>query len=415
MGQTNTAEKQRSRTSSNAAAHPADRNDMGGGRSKPHPIRRDQNDPQRDNLEASQHNNASHSSYNPYNQHTHSNNPLTPGSFSSQPPSLAAQVLQLVDDDPEHSNSTFDLALAQVQAGGEGGLSDLHMQAAGMGIGMPMGRGDVDQLRIQYDTLTLNTESEYPERETVVPHTFKWEGEGENVYVSGSFNGWQGKTLLNKVAVEGLGNARFSLVMDLPPGEYYYRFIVDDEWRMSKHQPVAESNGYRANKLVVNQPVFEDYSQPYSDSDEDEYLKPSSTKSGLDGKSRTKTYSQVIPDYKQYDKQPRKLPPQLTSHILNRKATWGSVDPLVLPIPSHVNLNHLYVNTLRVKTTKDGDGNVLSKSHTIDDSEVSVTSVTQRFKTKNHARSSAKFVTTIFLSPAPKDGFFLNRKIQQAH
>jgi hypothetical protein len=62
------------------------------------------------------------------------------------------------------------------------------------------------------------------------------------------------------------------------------------------------------------------------------------------------------------------------------------IDPYVLPAPQHVTLNHLYV---------------YGYGKTPGESELLVTGITQRFKTKSFAHSQPKFVTTVYYSPKP--------------
>lgn len=52
---------------------------------------------------------------------------------------------------------------------------------------------------------------------------------GQSVYVTGSFNSWQGKLAMQKNQNE------FTLFLNIPPGKYYYKFIVDGEWCASHH------------------------------------------------------------------------------------------------------------------------------------------------------------------------------------
>lgn len=72
------------------------------------------------------------------------------------------------------------------------------------------------------------------------------------------------------------------------------------------------------------------------------------------------------------------MPPHLNTILLNSDA---GADPYVLPAPSHVTLNHLYVY-----------GNEASD-------DVVVTGMTQRFRTKAFANIAPKFVTTVYYMP----------------
>lgn len=75
---------------------------------------------------------------------------------------------------------------------------------------------------------------------------FKWEEAGENVLVSGTFNEWKEKVPLEK------SDDVFTAKMELPAGEYLYKYFVDDQWVINKNQPTkADEEGADNNVLVV--------------------------------------------------------------------------------------------------------------------------------------------------------------------
>jgi len=86
-------------------------------------------------------------------------------------------------------------------------------------------------------------------------------------------------------------------------------------------------------------------------------------------KQEEEVYGQFTPDADDYAKEPPPLPPHLRHIILNKPS--ASVDPLELPTPQHVALNHLYCTAI-----KDG---------------MMVLGITQRYK--------QKFTTTVFYCP----------------
>jgi 5'-AMP-activated protein kinase regulatory beta subunit len=47
---------------------------------------------------------------------------------------------------------------------------------------------------------------------------------GANVYLTGDFNGWSGKIPMHR------SHNDFTLILDMPPGKYHYKFIVDNSW-----------------------------------------------------------------------------------------------------------------------------------------------------------------------------------------
>ncbi|GAA5986377.1 hypothetical protein JCM10908_003729 [Rhodotorula pacifica] len=98
-----------------------------------------------------------------------------------------------------------------------------------------------------------------------VPTLIKWkdedgqekpdEGKGrkakgpKEVFVTGTFaKGWKTKIELRKTDASD-----FSALISLPPGPHRLKFIVDDEWKASKHLPVAtDADGNLINYLQVN-------------------------------------------------------------------------------------------------------------------------------------------------------------------
>merc|ERR1712166_928795 len=196
-----------------------------------------------------------------------------------------------------------------------------------------------------------------------VPTAFKWSHGGERVFVTGGFNNWQGKIMMHR---NEDNPKEFVLVIDIPPGTHQYKFIVDDEWRLNPDSPKVVCSGVTNNEVDVKRPVFEHISSPFDDSDDDD----------VDDQGRPVQYGQVIPGAEVYAANPPKAPPHLgqSNIILNKVSDKG--DPYVLGIPGHEMLNHVIVN---------GNGN--------EKSDVLITSITQRFRTKPSISVTPKFVT----------------------
>lgn len=51
--------------------------------------------------------------------------------------------------------------------------------------------------------------------------------EAKEVVVSGEFNGWA----KDQIRLSANGNGQWQATLDLPPGEYQYRLLIDGEWR----------------------------------------------------------------------------------------------------------------------------------------------------------------------------------------
>ncbi|KAI3455197.1 hypothetical protein Pfo_011860 [Paulownia fortunei] len=62
---------------------------------------------------------------------------------------------------------------------------------------------------------------------------FTWRYGGHQVFLSGSFNGWSER--IPMVLVEG-SETIFQRIIDLPPGCYQYKFLVDGTWRVDQQQ-----------------------------------------------------------------------------------------------------------------------------------------------------------------------------------
>lgn len=73
--------------------------------------------------------------------------------------------------------------------------------------------------------------------------TFIWPHWGSHVEVAGNYDGWKSRTVLKKQS-----DGKFVVVMDLDPGTYEYKFIVDGEW----HHDGEQRFGYDGNGNVNN-------------------------------------------------------------------------------------------------------------------------------------------------------------------
>ena len=63
---------------------------------------------------------------------------------------------------------------------------------------------------------------------------------GRQVFVAGSFSDWQPKHKLSDKDGRGVYTARIQLV----PGEYEYKFVVDGEWRLDAANPNFVPNDF---------------------------------------------------------------------------------------------------------------------------------------------------------------------------
>lgn len=91
--------------------------------------------------------------------------------------------------------------------------------------------------------------------ESVKPVLLSWKGPGEKVVIKGSFDGWAAEWPLSRQVGkdENLQDGAFALKVLLRPGEYTYKFRVDDEWTVANDQPKSvDSSGFTNNMLMVD-------------------------------------------------------------------------------------------------------------------------------------------------------------------
>ncbi|GFS64663.1 5'-AMP-activated protein kinase subunit beta-1 [Nephila pilipes] len=192
------------------------------------------------------------------------------------------------------------------------------------------------------------------------PTVFKWEGGGKEVLISGTFSDWKPVPM-----VESQGD--FALILDVPEGEHQYKFLVDGQWIHSSSQPTVNNDmGTKNNVLTVQKSDFEVFEALALDSTS------SSSGSSANCNLPAGSFSQEIPPRRPYDKSvgPPVLPPHLLEVILNKDVALNN-EPILLPEPNHVMLNHLYALSI-----KDG---------------VMILSATLRYK--------KKYVTTLLYKP----------------
>lgn len=80
--------------------------------------------------------------------------------------------------------------------------------------------------------------------------TFVWPYAASHVFVTGTFTAWE--TLLPLERVSTRDGCAFVCSKPLPPGDYQYKFIVDNVWRHAPDQPVAyDERGIINNVLTV--------------------------------------------------------------------------------------------------------------------------------------------------------------------
>jgi len=209
-----------------------------------------------------------------------------------------------------------------------------------------------------------------------LPTIIKYAGQGKDVYLCGTFNGWQ-KLRMSR------SHKDFVAMIELGEGDHEYKFLVDGQWITDPVAPTIEnSTGIKNNIIHVQKEDFDAFEA--LDMDLATVTKAQSHKAAKANQLRPQTnFGQEMPllsgtistsggneSRSSQSSGPPILPPHLLQVILN-KDTPLSCEPTLLPEPNHVMLNHLYALSI-----KDG---------------VMVLSTTQRFK--------RKYITTLLYKP----------------
>jgi chromosome partitioning protein len=102
----------------------------------------------------------------------------------------------------------------------------------------------------QVEPIAAVPRPEQPAREVVVHFRDR---RATDVRIAGDFNGWVPDKGVRSL-IEAEGDTRiWTKILQLPPGRYQYRYVVDGEWREDPENPegVASSVGGRNSVLVV--------------------------------------------------------------------------------------------------------------------------------------------------------------------
>ncbi|XP_047127344.1 5'-AMP-activated protein kinase subunit beta-2 isoform X1 [Hydra vulgaris] len=186
-------------------------------------------------------------------------------------------------------------------------------------------------------------------KRSTVPTIFRWEYGGKEVYVSGTFNKWKTRFPLT------YSGGEHAAIIDLPSGEHHYKFLVDGNWVHDPHQKTVDDElGGHSNVIYVNESDF-DPTQALLNDECGTNVPLGASSSSLSRMSPPGNYGQFIPDISQISQEPWAktanlipplLPPHLLDVILNNDVV-DEDDPVVLPIPNHVALNHLYALSIK--------------------------------------------------------------------
>jgi len=83
--------------------------------------------------------------------------------------------------------------------------------------------------------------------DTMAKQTFRFKSPGAlSVLLVGDFTHWQEKPIAMKKSGQGIWRAS----VDLPPGVYHYRFMVDGEWRDDPESTLRVANPFGSENAV---------------------------------------------------------------------------------------------------------------------------------------------------------------------
>ena len=71
--------------------------------------------------------------------------------------------------------------------------------------------------------------------------------EAQNVFLAGDFNGWD----INSHPLKKGTKGKWKVSVDLMPGRYEYRFLVDGEWRNNPDCTAFASNPFGGENCII--------------------------------------------------------------------------------------------------------------------------------------------------------------------
>mmetsp|Transcript_32268 Transcript_32268/g.53323 ORF Transcript_32268/g.53323 Transcript_32268/m.53323 type:complete len:344 (+) Transcript_32268:94-1125(+) len=164
--------------------------------------------------------------------------------------------------------------------------------------------------------------ADVPREDSVVPTVLQWSQGGQSVYVTGSFNAWG-----ERIPMRRSGN-ECVVCLNLLPGTYQYKFIVDNEWKFAPDQPTVRDEMGNINNCVT----VEDQS----------LFMREEPMSGFFNDNAPNLYTQALPDEITLAKEPPQAPLHLCCLPQNlplvpepQVAAWSLQPPL------SVTLTHL--------------------------------------------------------------------------
>ena len=230
-----------------------------------------------------------------------------------------------------------------------------------------------DTTSLNGSSLTSNSLSEKNEtdktNEIKIPTLFEWKEGGTNIIITGSFCGWSHRFAM---AFNQKTN-NYELILYLPKGEYQFKFIIDNVWKCSSYYETKTDNNNNTNNYIDNSKLLieknkEKENLKTTDAlpnnnliDKNNRVKNNHNNNALINlnEEMRKKYGFHHPKKEQLNEEPPNLPQSFVNlinfsnyssfkekylyNILKNnliRETFKSVK-----IPSHVYLNHLFMNS----------------------------------------------------------------------
>lgn len=223
---------------------------------------------------------------------------------------------------------------------------------------------------------TLIKEEKIKTKNTV-PVVFRWDGEGNSVYVTGSFCNWTQFFLMKKN-----NEGAYELKLDLPKCRFEYKFKVDGEWKCNKKYPVCINENNENNYLdTTNWEISIDKSEDSTTDLSNLYSRgPKSAISCSEFEKSKNNYSLYIPKRDQMNIDAPRLPGSYKNiinldinekqnkigenkylsakenNILSDNYTYKKINNL-----QHEQINHLRTNLGSAKNNIEGKSSFVSR------------------------------------------------------
>ena len=82
-----------------------------------------------------------------------------------------------------------------------------------------------------------------------IPIIFLWKEGGNTVYLTGSFSNWKQFFIMTK---SNKNDHEFSIMLELPVGQYQFKFVVDSVWRTSNEYQKINDGLNNYNNYIEN-------------------------------------------------------------------------------------------------------------------------------------------------------------------